>query len=149
MANATSCPRVNIIPPTPAAVYTPNTISANTSQVMSAQDVSSLQTNIDTDSFQDNSIKSDHGAKGESKADASGFSSGYDAAQTPSTDTGTAPFITRRDLATHIAYQGMRNTQLPSRRERPVDPFATKVLAENSEWNENAVEKASKTCGTQ
>jgi len=137
----TFCPQGNIIPPTPAAGYTPNTISPNTSHMMISEELCSLQTNIDTDSFRENSTKVDHETKGKSKAWLSGLSSGYGATQPPNTDGVTEPFTPTHGLTSHMAFQGMGITQVPSRHERSVNPLTTKVLGENPEWNETAVEK--------
>jgi hypothetical protein len=137
----TFCSQVNIIPPTPAAGYTPNTISLNTSHIVVAEELRSLQTNIDTDSFRENSRKVDHETKGKSKASLSGLSSGYVATQPPNTDGVTKPFVPTGGLTSHMAFQGMGITQVQSCHKRSVNHLTTKALGENPEWNETAVEK--------
>ena len=138
---ATFCPQVNIIPPTPAAGYTSNTISLNTSHIVVAEELHSLQTNIDTDSFRENSTKVDHEDKGKSRASLSGLSSGYGATQPPNTDGVTEIFVPTHGLTSHMAFQGMGITPVQSRHKRSANHLTTKVLGENPEWNETAVEK--------
>jgi hypothetical protein len=105
---------------------------------MAAEELCSLPTNIDTDSFRENSTKVDPETKGKSKASLRGLSSGYGATQPPNTDGVTEPFIPTRGLTSHMAF----SRGWESRKSRlAVHHLTIQVLGENPEWNETAVEK--------
>jgi NhaP-type Na+/H+ or K+/H+ antiporter len=141
MANAPHCAQVNIIPPTPAAVYTPDNFSPNTSQIVIAEDAPSFQPSIDTTSLKRESINSDSKFKANVKERLSATSSGGHAVQMCSTNGGSENSVPAHDLASNLSFHGMGNMPAQSRREGLFDLFATEVLGDDAEWVETAAEQ--------
>jgi NhaP-type Na+/H+ or K+/H+ antiporter len=141
MANAVHCPQVNVIPPTPAAIYTPDNFSPNTSQIVIPEDAPSFLSNIDTTSLQHKSISSGSKFKANAEERLSDTSSGGYAAQMCSTNEGSENLVPAHDLASNLSLHRTRNMQAESRREELLDLLATEILGDDAEWVETAAER--------
>ena len=140
MTDIAHSPRVYVIPPSPAAVYTPNAFFPSPSQIVKAENSSSLQTNIDTTSLLDASIGSSLVFKGKLKEKKRSTSSASDAAERSDTDEGSKTSMATRKFASSLAHHRLENVAAQSG-HRGLEGLFAGGLADNPEWRETGAEK--------